>query len=149
MSNSNSQKIIIFDIDGTLADCSERVHHLEKSPKDWESFFDGMESDRPNHPVVEICNAMENNGHYILLCTGRYEKHRVVTEKWLGEHNILYHELRMRADNDKRPDTEIKREMISDKELKKLLLVVEDRERVVEMWRNLGITCLQCDSGNF
>lgn len=149
MNSSDFQKIVIFDIDGTLADCSERVHHLEKSPKDWESFFDGMESDRSNHPVVEICNAMAKTGHYVLLCTGRYERHRKITENWLSDNSISYNELRMRPDDDKRPDTEIKREMISDEELKKLLFVVEDRERVVDMWRNLGITCLQCDSGNF
>ena len=145
----HKEKIIIFDIDGTLADCSDRVHHLDKSPKDWNSFFEGMGSDRPNNPVVEICRAMNSSGHFILLCTGRYEKHREITENWLSNNNIPYNELRMRQNDDKRSDTEIKREMVSDMELQDILFIIEDRERVVEMWRNLGVTCLQCDSGNF
>ena len=30
---------IIVDIDGTLANVEHRVHHLLKSPKDWDSFI--------------------------------------------------------------------------------------------------------------
>ena len=38
---------IVFDIDGTLADCSQRLHHIQKSPPDWDSFFAETEKDEP------------------------------------------------------------------------------------------------------
>jgi phosphoglycolate phosphatase-like HAD superfamily hydrolase len=28
------KEIVIFDIDGTLSDVSERIHHLQRKPKD-------------------------------------------------------------------------------------------------------------------
>jgi hypothetical protein len=31
----------------------------------------------------------------------------------------------------------------------KVLFVVEDRNRVVEMWREEGLVCLQCAPGEF
>lgn len=31
----------------------------------------------------------------------------------------------------------------------KILFVVDDRDQTVNMWRNNGITCLQCDKGDF
>jgi len=30
-----AEEIVIFDIDGTLADLSKRRHHIEKRPKNW------------------------------------------------------------------------------------------------------------------
>lgn len=31
---------IVFDLDGTLADCEHRIHHITKEPKDWRAFFE-------------------------------------------------------------------------------------------------------------
>ena len=142
-------KIVIFDIDGTLADCRNRLHHLNKSPKDWESFFAEMDADPPNMPVVELCRAMHSQGHRIVLCTGRYERHRGQTETWLNRYSIPYHEIRMRKDGDKRSDSEIKQEMIVTDESQNILFIVEDRSRNVQMWRSRGFVCLQCDTGEF
>jgi phosphoglycolate phosphatase-like HAD superfamily hydrolase len=142
-------KKVIFDIDGTLADCSRRVHHLMKKPKDWDAFFAEMESDPPNLPVVELCRAMHQRGHRIVLCTGRYEKHRLVTNQWLERNGVPYHEIRMRRNDDKRSDVEVKKEMVGPAEVQDILFVVEDRSRNVEMWRAQGLVCLQCDAGEF
>ena len=49
------EEVVIFDIDGTLADVSERVHHLEKRPKDWDSFFKGMAQDKAVRSMVRLC----------------------------------------------------------------------------------------------
>jgi hypothetical protein len=37
-----ADEIVIFDIDGTLADVSERIHRVKKKPKNWPAFFQGM-----------------------------------------------------------------------------------------------------------
>ncbi len=142
-------KTVIFDIDGTLADCGARLRHLRKEPKDWNAFFDEIELDPPNEPVVEICRAMHQRGYRILLCTGRSEKLRGKTEEWLARHEIPYHEIRMRPDGDFRPDDEAKKKMVGEEEKKDVLFVVEDRSRMVRMWREMGLACLQCAEGDF
>ncbi len=36
---------VIFDIDGTLADCSHRLHHIQKDPADWDGFYEACEDE--------------------------------------------------------------------------------------------------------
>jgi len=92
---------------------------------------------------------MHQQGYRIVLCSGRYEKHRQVTNQWLERNGVPYHEIRLRRNDDKRPDIEVKREMVCPNELQEVLFVVEDRSRNVQMWRALGLVCLQCDGGEF
>jgi FMN phosphatase YigB (HAD superfamily) len=133
----SKEEIVIFDIDGTLADVSERVHHLQKSPKDWGSFFGGMGQDKA---VTNI---------RIILCSGRNERHRKDTVEWLANHGVNYHELLLRKDGDKRSDVVVKRELAAHIDKSKVLFIVEDRSGVVEMWRKEGLLCLQCAPGEF
>jgi hypothetical protein len=88
-------------------------------------------------------------GFRVLLCTGRPEKFREITDSWLSKHGIKYHEMRMRKDDDVRSDAIIKSELVEDIEPDQILFVVEDRARVTDMWRQKGVTCLQCDYGDF
>ena len=141
--------IVIFDLDGTLADCSQRVHHVKSKPKNWDAFFAGMHLDDPNEASIEICRAMFDRGYRILLCTGRHEISRQITEQWLNRHNIPFHELRMRGNHDKRADIDTKREMLSEEEISQVLFAVDDRNGVVKMWRDLGLVCMQCNEGDF
>ena len=108
-----------------------------------------MHLDAPYEASVEICRAMYDRGYRILLCTGRHERYREVTEQWLHKHDVPFHELRMRANHDKRSDVETKREMITADEIPHVLFVVDDRKGVVKMWRELGLVCMQCDEGGF
>jgi hypothetical protein len=43
----------------------------------------------------------------------------------------------------------VKREMLIGNDKGKVLIVVEDRNRVVQMWREEGLVCLQCAPGEF
>ncbi len=62
---------------------------------------------------------------------------------------VKYHELRLRKSGDRRIDVIVKREMLAGIDETKVLFVVEDRNRVVEMWREEGLVCLQCAPGEF
>ena len=62
---------------------------------------------------------------------------------------VKYHEIRLRADDDMRSDVDAKREMLTGIDKDNVLFVVEDRSRVVDMWRAEGLTCLQCAPGDF
>jgi hypothetical protein len=85
----------------------------------------------------------------VILCSGRSEEHRKETIRWLKQQNVSYHELWLRRDGDRRSDVTVKREMLDLIDKSKVLFVVEDRSRVVEMWRSEGLVCLQCAPGEF
>lgn len=142
-------EIVIFDIDGTLADISGREHHVRRHPKNWKAFFEGMAEDKAVASMVRLCNILFEAGVYVILCSGRNEEHRPQTVEWLGLMGVKYHEIRLRADGDMRSDVKAKREMLRDIDKSKILFIVEDRSRVVEMWRSQGLTCLQCAPGDF
>lgn len=143
---------IIFDLDGTLADCSHRRHYVESKPKNWNAFYAGVKEDKPNELVNwfwHICHEYKR-----LIITGRPERIRTETESWLSYHiypYILKSDIYMRPDGDHCPDDELKlriyREQIEPNYDVKLAL--DDRDKVVKMWRSLGLECWQVAEGNF
>jgi FMN phosphatase YigB (HAD superfamily) len=144
-----SAEIVIFDIDGTLADVSERIHHLKKKPKNWAGFFAGIAQDKAISSMVRLCNLLYAADIKIILCSGRNEKHRAETVVWLAQQGVNYHELLLRQNGDRRSDVVVKRELLAQLDKSRVLFVVEDRSRVVEMWRAEGLVCLQCAPGEF
>lgn len=143
------EDIVVFDIDGTLADVSERIHHVRTKPKNWDAFFEGMAQDRAIHSMVRLCNILHASSIRIVLCSGRTEQYRRQTVEWLERESVRYHELRLRRDGDRRSDAIAKKEMLRDLDRSRVLFIVEDRSRVVEMWRAEGYVCLQCAPGEF
>jgi FMN phosphatase YigB (HAD superfamily) len=144
-----AEELVIFDIDGTLADISERIHHIKRKPKNWNAFNAGMAQDKAIHSMVRLCNILYASGLHIILCSGRNERNRSETVEWLNKQGVNYHQLLLRRDEDYRPDSAVKRELIQGLDKNKILFVVEDRSRVVEMWRSEGLVCLQCAPGEF
>ncbi|MGO6727257.1 hypothetical protein ACCS45_03920 [Rhizobium ruizarguesonis] len=144
--------VVVFDIDGTLANISERRLHLEGSNPDRSRFNGEMSTDVPNLPVVELYKTLWESGRYSLILTsGRNERHRKFTENWLFWNEINYHVMYMRPDADNRADHEIKREFLEAirRDHGEVLFAVDDRDQVVAMWRRNGVTCLQCAEGDF
>lgn len=131
----------IFDIDGTLAKMTGR------SPYDYTQ----VHTDVPNHSITMIARLLKQSGLPIILCSGRKAECKEETEKWLKDNVIPFDFLFMRATGDDRKDSIIKKEIyythIKDKY--NILAVFDDRNQVVDMWRSLGLTCLQVDYGNF
>lgn len=149
---TQKQDTVLFDIDGTIADIAHRRVFLDQSPPDWASFNDAMGDDTPNVPVVSLYRSLWNAGTYdIILVTGRNERFRKITEQWLAWNEIPFGRLIMRADKDNRADHIIKEEILNalQAEGKNIIFTVDDRQQVVDMWRRNGITCLQCDVGDF
>jgi phosphatidate phosphatase APP1 len=134
----NNQTVIV-DIDGTLADISHRRHHIEGKRKRWGKFFKAMDKDLPIPEVAARVRQLNQN-HTIILVSGRPEEYRTQTEQWLKKHQIPYQQLYMRQSGDFRPDDVVKQEIL-DKHLKKedIKLVIDDRPRVIRMWRENGL----------
>jgi uncharacterized HAD superfamily protein len=145
-------KIVIVDIDGTLADCEHRRAFASKEKFDWYTFLreDLIKQDKVIEPVKEIVNNFYFDDYEIILVSGREDIFRTITEEWLSINRIKYSKLFMRKEKDYRPDTVIKKE-IFDNELKDkdVFCVIDDRNCVVKMWRELGLLCLQVADGNF
>lgn len=138
-------RAIIFDIDGTLSDPSHRLHHVRGERRDWAAFFAGLGDDLCHEPIAELASIV-NGAVQVVLCTGRPEEHRRATEKWLARHSIRYAGLYMRPTGDTRPDYEVKARILRAirEDGYDPFLVVDDRPSVVAMWREQGLTCLQC-----
>lgn len=132
---------VIVDIDGTVAKMNGR------SPYDYTK----VSEDIPNAPVVKMVQGLTADGYKILFTSGRPDSCRDETGKWLVENVGVPFRLFMRGSNDKRNDAIVKRELF-DRHIRynyRVEFVLDDRNRVVEMWRSLGLTCLQVAEGNF
>lgn len=147
----NKPRAAIFDIDGTLADMEHRKHLAEK--KEWDAFFTAMPQDAPKQPIIDLLKMYYHFGHAIILVTGRPKTYENHTREWLRQHGILPYvrDLYMRPAADKRGDDEVKKEIFLESigPLFDTKYVIDDRNKVVNMWRSLGLTVLQCAPGDF
>lgn len=150
------RRIAIFDIDGTIADCAHRQHYVqrEKGKRDWKSFTDAVEEDAPKLPIIKLAQLLwANNEHDVYLFSGRSDRVKVKTLHWLKGNQVPYHQLHMRKDGDHRDDRVVKQEMLMEvvgsDYLERVDFVFDDRNKVVDMWRELGLTCLQVAPGDF
>ena len=145
--------IVAFDLDGTLADITHRLHHLESHPqkgKNWPEFFRACVDDKPVWPLIEVLWGMESQSHTIEIWSGRSDIVRDETEEWLKRYAIKYSKLRMRKDGDYRPDDVLKAEWLEAlPESQRPTLAFDDRQRIVDMWRGHGIICAQVAPGDF
>jgi len=147
--------MIIFDLDGTLALDHHRSHHLKKSPKDWDSYFAACDHDEPNVPIVAILEALVGDlpEERMVLWSGRSMKVFDKTKAWLQAHQLFYlfDEIKLRAIDDRTDDTEMKRRWLHEARAQGFnpRLVFEDRQRVVDMWREEGLVCCQVAPGQF
>lgn len=139
--NTELEPAILVDIDGTLA------HMQGRSPYD-DSL---VHTDTPDEVIREIVNEHYKHGTRVIIFSARDEKSRPQTAKWLRDNGIKFDELHMRSRDDKRNDAVVKNEMfhayVADRFNVKFVL--DDRDRVVDMWRAKGIKCLQVAYGDF
>src|ERR1700691_3690564 len=144
--------IYIFDIDGTIADISHRLHFIQNKPADWRSFFAACPDDEPIPEVIQVAKSLGGVAHIILL-SGRSDEVRKQTLDWLNELQIPCSCLYMREEGDHREDSVIKSEMLDDviKQWpdEQIMGVFEDRKQVVDMYRAKGLRVFQVADGNF
>lgn len=142
-----NRKIVLVDIDGTLADVSHRLHFI-KGPgrKDWKSFFRAQMKDKPVEAVVRWVRELAKD-HEVVLVTGRPDEYRDGTERWLKEHDIPYHSLVMRKKGDHRPDHAMKHELIDHLDRDRIAFVIDDRPLVCDMWKECGFKVFKVSAG--
>ena len=163
-----SKMFIVCDLDGTLADCEHRRHFIrgEGEPVNWEAFYEHCDQDTCVEAVQIVLKTLWNNGHEIAFWSGRMDigSVREKTLAWLENNgfpmpNFVYCNelkqktfLRMRPEGDYTPDEELKRSWLNDERenmFRKPDFVLDDRQKVVDMWREEGIQCWQVAKGDF
>lgn len=108
---TDPRPIAVFDIDGVLADVSHRLHHLDARPQRWERFFATADRDPLLVEGAERLRAALVD-HDVIYLTGRPERNRRLTERWLRHHGLPTRPLLMRPDDDHRPARWMKREAL-------------------------------------
>ncbi|WP_308404324.1 AAA family ATPase [Streptomyces sp. ATCC 21386] len=133
---------VMCDIDGTLAIRGDRGAYD----------FTRCEEDLLNVSVRGALRSFRHaDGDVIVLLSGRGEEHRDRTEAWLRAHEVPYDELWMRTAGDQRRDDVVKAELF-DRHVRHRFAVrvsLDDRDRVVAVWRRMGLPTWQVNYGNF
>tara|TARA_R110000772_G_scaffold4566_1_gene16266 strand:- start:1537 stop:2001 length:465 start_codon:yes stop_codon:yes gene_type:complete len=151
-------KTVIFDLDGTLALIDQRreISTKENGKMDWDIFFDpkNIEFDLPNHSVIEIAKMLKEQGHSIVIFSGRSKVTKIATMEWLDRFGVPHDVLKMRPDNSEfkfMPDDKLKQHWLDQLFPVKddIMCVFDDRDKVVKMWRDNGLTTFQVAEGNF
>jgi len=146
-------KIVVCDIDGTLANTEHRKHWVGSKPKNWAAWNAAMHLDTVHEDIKWLLNILDNRtlNTRIILCSGRGEETRAVTEQWLADNDIYYHALYMRSEKDNRKDSIVKVELLQQirKDYGEPFLWFDDRQQVVDAIRACGVRVLQVAPGDF
>lgn len=149
---------VIFDLDGTLALIDDRrAKSLLKNGKmDWDIFFDpdNIKLDKPNMPVIHMARQLKKTGHNVVIFSGRSDATKDATMDWLDAFRVPFDKLIMRpgVGNMKfTPDDVLKKMWLDDllADGADIICTFDDRDKVVQMWRDNGITCFQVAPGDF
>ena len=167
------KKTVIFDLDGTLANIDvRRDMSLKPNGKlDWDIFADHssiLNWDTPNLPVIKMAQLFKADGFKIVIFSGRNDRGFDATVLWLKNNLVPFDLLVMRPDKFKdkswpiangnpatpdmrfMPDQILKKVMLDTfVDINDVFLVVDDRDKVVKMWRDLGLNTFQVAPGNF
>ena len=147
------KKIVIFDLDGTLAliDDRRKVSTKPNGKMDWDKFFDpkNIDLDKPNSVVIKMAQTLKDVGHLIYIFSGRSSVTQSATLDWLIKHKVPFHVIKMRPVKDFTPDDVLKQNWLNDIGKDNVLCTFDDRNKVVDMWRQNGINCFQVADGNF
>lgn len=137
---------IVFDLDGTLCDLTHRLHHIQGPEKDWDKFYQECVNDAPKSEIIKLLQHLEPHNR-VQIWSGRSDVVRNQTVGWLYHNGVNPNCLaRMRNEEDFTSDVELKRSWLQelrDKRSPTPHVVFDDRQRVVDMWREEGITCCQ------
>jgi len=134
-----------------------------KKVKSWRKFFEAAKDDTIIETTRDVVRHLADK-YPIIFCSGRPEKYRELTAKWLLDNGLshCYNEfidphqtystkLLMRPDNDTREDYIVKTEIYQNliEPYYDVMLCIDDRDQVVNQWRKLGLTCWQVCKGDY
>lgn len=161
-------KIVICDIDGTIADCGHRLglvkwdadtRNAEACTKEnfipnWDEFYNKIPQDAPILNMISLIRATSAGGVQVMFFTDRPESTRRATYDWLIKYvgkAFAEAPLYMRADGDRRPGAEVKADLFADiaSQKQNIIAAFDDDAAAVGMWRAKGVPCFHIINGGF
>jgi len=130
--NSLLSDAIICDADGTLC------LHTSRGPFEMEKCGE----DSPNQSVIRLVAKLKQvEKCKLIIVTGREEKFKDITSKWMLDNGINFDSIFTRPTDDFRKDDIIKEEIYKKYIENKfnVLYVIDDRLRTCRMWYKLGL----------
>lgn len=144
--------LVLCDLDGTLFDITHRLKYAKGEEKDWDKFFDAIPYDIVREDTVAMIRKYIADGHKIIFVSARPERCKIASmmkiHQAFGDTRV-YETLIMRRDSDKRDDVEVKQQMYDTyfKGKYPIEAVIDDRPKVIRMWRANGVNVIDVGSG--
>ena len=129
-------KAIILDLDGTSriahSGYGNSLYHQQRFAEAMEHF---------------MAKASQIN---VILLSARPARFKALTEEWLAKNNIHYDQLIL-SNYPELTDPEFKLKMYREliEPYADVIFTVDDRDTVVRMWREIGLTCLDIAGNHF
>jgi hypothetical protein len=137
--------LAVFDLDNTLADTTHRQHFLERTPRDWDGFFAAAPEDPPLDPGIALVREHASTCAIVYL-TGRPERCRADTLRWLTRHGLPPGDVHMRRDHDRRPARRTKLELLRRlSRTHEIRVLVDDDPQVCDDAEKAGFPVLRAD----
>ncbi len=140
--DADPRSVAVVDIDGVVADVRHRLHHVTGRPKDWRAFFAGAADDTL---LAEGAHTVRSLGEVydVAYLSGRPERLRSVTERWLRDHDLPSGPLTLRPVDDYRPSRLFKVEALQGlARTRDVVVLVDDDPRVLDAARQAGFDVL-------
>lgn len=136
----SKQEAEIFDVDGTLVDVDPFLHHILGEKKDFNAFHAACVNAEPHSRVVHMARYASEKGRHIIVVTARKEMWRAQTSMWLALNGVPSAALYMRANDDGRPDYEVKKDILAKvNQFWDVKHAVDDNPKVIKLWEENGI----------
>ncbi len=121
----------------------------KKFKPNWKAFYEACDEDKPIKPAIHLFHALHYSENEIQIWSGRCESTKEKTYQWLLDHAAIKYvtafcpdkHLKMRPEGDYTPDDVLKEKWLDEAlaEGNTIDFVVDDRPKVVRMWRRRGI----------
>jgi hypothetical protein len=135
---------VLLDLDHTIANSFWRDSMI--GVNSWDEYHEASKDDKPFKIITRLVNSLAAMNYVIIGITGRNEKFRQLTTKWLLEHRIDVDELLMRPDGDFSKNGDVKTKLIENRfkgNYKLIQFLIDDNEDTIRIFQLLGITTLQ------
>jgi predicted kinase len=135
-------KAFLVDVDGTLKHMNGK-----RGPFEWHN----VHLDDTDEVISDIAVRLQDTGLYMIVMSGRDEVCRRATTESLWSAGVDFDFMFMRPEGDMRADNIVKAELFDEhvRDNFDVQFVLDDRNQVVDMWRQMGLTCLQVAEGDF
>lgn len=144
VADTSKPTAFIFDIDGTLAN-----HEGVRNPYDPTRYH----LDKLHVDVADVLLGLQEQGNVIIIVSGRDEEYESETLRWLHKHDIYPDELWMRpTEKGQKTEDSIVKLRLFDEHIRdryNVLGIFDDRNRVVDAWRSVGLRVYHVQEGDF